>query len=359
MYASSLIRSAIFMLLAFSLLGCGKAELSRSSAKDMIQESSELKALSENVQLNSAAEGKARALDVLDGNGALTPKGAKLFSMFNVAGATLAQPISLPDVDVTGITSVPMAEDMKEVQFSLTFQYPPVIKRFAAKVSGGTALFRRYDDGWRLEKVRISASSEPYPLTAQEMSDEQVETSAIAIEEAKRIAAFAIEEAERIVAVAIEEAERIAAVAIEQANKRIIEQAKRIAAFVYIDKKTGLIWRRCAEGMVISGGTCTGEASEFTYDEALQHAAAEAGRTGLGWRMPEKDELASILDESRSSPAIDPTIFPATPSNWFWSASPVVGSSGYAWGVDFDDGDVDDGYLRSGSGYVRLVRARQ
>lgn len=180
-----LIRPAIFFLLFFSMLGCGKAELSRSSAKDMIQGSQELKALSQNVRLNSATAGKARALGIISRNGALTPKGSKLFSKFNYGEATLVQPVSPPNVDITGIASVPMAEDMKEVQFNLAFQYPPAIKRFAAKVGGGVAHFRRYDDGWRLESVNISASNEPYPLTAQDVSDEQAEVSAVADERAK------------------------------------------------------------------------------------------------------------------------------------------------------------------------------
>lgn len=186
MHISFLIRPAIFFLLAFSILGCGKAELSRSSAKDMIQGSQELKALSQNVRLNSATVGKARALDILSRNGALTPKGSKLFSKFNYGEATLVQPVSPPNVDITGMASVPMAEDMKEVQFNLAFQYPPAIKRFAAKVGGGVAHFRRYDDGWRLESVNISKSNEPYPLTAQEQNEEQSEISAVASEILKR-----------------------------------------------------------------------------------------------------------------------------------------------------------------------------
>lgn len=179
-------RPAIFFLLVFSIFGCGKAELSRSSAKDMIQGSPKLKALTQSLPLNSAAGGKARALDILSRNGALTPKGSKLFSKFNYTEATLVQPVSPPNVDITGMASVPMAEDMKEVQFDLAFQLPPAIKRFAASGGKGVAHFRRYDDGWRLAEVNISMSSEPYPLTAQEQNEEQSEISAVASEILKR-----------------------------------------------------------------------------------------------------------------------------------------------------------------------------
>lgn len=124
------------------------------------------------------------------------------------------------------------------------------------------------------------------------------------------------------------------------------------------DKRTGLIWRRCAEGMVYRGGTCKGTASTFTHEQALQHAKSEASRVGKAWRVPEKDELTSIMDKSYSNPMIDPTAFPATPVEAFWSASPYVGDSGNAWFVKFGDGYAaydNRGY----DSYVRLVRAGQ
>jgi hypothetical protein len=124
------------------------------------------------------------------------------------------------------------------------------------------------------------------------------------------------------------------------------------------DQKTGLIWRRCSEGMSWNGTTCAGTASTYTHEAALQRAAAQASSTGVAWRLPNIKELTSIADKSRSNPAIDTTAFPATPANWFWSASPYVGYSNYAWFVDFDSGYVyyDD---RNFSYYVRLVRAGQ
>ena len=125
------------------------------------------------------------------------------------------------------------------------------------------------------------------------------------------------------------------------------------------DQKTGLIWRRCAEGMVFSsGGTCTGSASAFTHEAALQHAVAQTGSTGIAWRLPNVKELSSIADKSLSNPSIDSTAFPATPARAFWSASPYVGYSYDAWYVDFVNGYV---YFsgRDYTYYVRLVRAGQ
>ena len=126
------------------------------------------------------------------------------------------------------------------------------------------------------------------------------------------------------------------------------------------DQKTGLIWRRCAEGMIWDGATCAGTAGTFTHEAGLARAASQAGSTGIAWRLPNVRELASIADKSRSNPAIDPTAFPATPSFWFWSSSPYVGLSFSAWFVDFSDGVVNVSGLRFNvSLHVRLVRAGQ
>lgn len=120
------------------------------------------------------------------------------------------------------------------------------------------------------------------------------------------------------------------------------------------DQNTGLIWRRCAEGLTWDGTTCAGSPGTFAHEAALQRAAAQA-TASKAWRLPNIKELSNLADKTRANPAIDPTVFPATPPNYFWSASPNVGNSSGAWYVDFSYGNVDS-YNRS-SFYVRLVRA--
>ena len=119
------------------------------------------------------------------------------------------------------------------------------------------------------------------------------------------------------------------------------------------DTTTGLIWKRCSEGQTWSAGTCTGTALTFTHEQALQRATIQAG--AAGWRLPNVKELSSIVDASRTNPAIDTAAFPATPSNWYWTSSPYAGGSDYAWVVSFDDGGVGD-LSRYLTRRVRLVR---
>ena len=125
------------------------------------------------------------------------------------------------------------------------------------------------------------------------------------------------------------------------------------------DQKTGLIWRRCAEGMTYSGGTCTGTARIYTREAALQQAAAQATSTGVAWRLPNIKELTSIANRTLNNPAIDSTAFPATPSDYFWSSSFNEDDHSYGWSIYFGNGSPLDGVIGGSGYYVRLVRAGQ
>ena len=143
------------------------------------------------------------------------------------------------------------------------------------------------------------------------------------------------------------------------------------------DNTTGLIW----EGKTASPATSRLGTSIYTnYDSTSSAQKSDgtnptqteinASTNSIGyknsvntsalcgytdWRMPTKDELSAILASS-GSPLIDTTWFPNTQASYYWSSSPYVGNSNYAWVVNFYNGYVD-GYLRGyGYGHVRLVR---
>lgn len=81
-----------------------------------------------------------------------------------------------------------------------------------------------------------------------------------------------------------------------------------------------------------------------------------AGHTD--WRLPNKNELASLVEQHCHGPAIDTRYFPNTPGGWFWSSSPYAGGPGYAWFVGFGYGGVGNDFKVSAY-HVRLVRAGQ
>ncbi|MBK6999481.1 MAG: DUF1566 domain-containing protein [Rhodoferax sp.] len=125
------------------------------------------------------------------------------------------------------------------------------------------------------------------------------------------------------------------------------------------DPKTGLTWMRCSMGQTWDGSTCIGTANTYTYDQAnaLIGTVTFAGQND--WRMPNIRELQTIVDRSVYNPAIDSIAFPNTPSLFFWSGSPDVGNSDYAWMVSFYLGSAYDGYRYDDYYAVRLVRGGQ
>lgn len=114
------------------------------------------------------------------------------------------------------------------------------------------------------------------------------------------------------------------------------------------DLQTGLVWQRCSVGQQWNGQTCTGEVSRFNFDEAQ-------ALSRNGWRVPSKDELASLVPKQEVRPTIHAQAFPGTPTSLFWTSTPNAGDSGNPWVVGFRDGLVDSNY-RYSLLHVRLVR---
>ncbi|NVC62384.1 DUF1566 domain-containing protein [Vibrio sp. 05-20-BW147] len=120
---------------------------------------------------------------------------------------------------------------------------------------------------------------------------------------------------------------------------------------------TGLIWQRCSLGQSWDGADCTGEATVFSWPEALAAAAQHSLAGFSDWRLPNKNELASIVEYRCWEPAINNQQFPNTPSDWYWSSSPVVDDSYVVWNVRFWAGSVFEGcFSCTGLVHVRLVR---
>ena len=118
------------------------------------------------------------------------------------------------------------------------------------------------------------------------------------------------------------------------------------------DKKTGLMWQRCLLGM--TGPSCaTGTATKFIWHNALIAANENTDNGYSDWRVPNINELASLLEDACANPMINSTLFPATTNN-HWSSSPFRANE-LILTVDFRDGGVD-GDWNASLNVVRLVR---
>lgn len=116
---------------------------------------------------------------------------------------------------------------------------------------------------------------------------------------------------------------------------------------VVTDSKTGLVWQDNDD----ANGT------QRTWQEAIDYCEALSLDTYEDWRLPNINELKSIVDRSKSNLAIADG-FTNTSSSNYWSSTSLLGNEDGAWIVYFDDGSVF-GLPKDGSFYVRCVRDGQ
>ena len=128
------------------------------------------------------------------------------------------------------------------------------------------------------------------------------------------------------------------------------------------DKQSGLMWMRCALGQTWTGSTCRGTPQTYTWQSA-QTAAGSLNEAGgyashADWRMPHIPELAMIVERQCANPRINLSIFPATPSSYFWTATGRRGKGMDGEGYLLSFGAEGAGHnLKDNLHYARLVRA--
>ncbi|MFD7135822.1 sigma-70 family RNA polymerase sigma factor [Streptomyces sp. NPDC059894] len=112
------------------------------------------------------------------------------------------------------------------------------------------------------------------------------------------------------------------------------------------DDVTCLIWQR-----IPAPGT-------YTYAAAADYCAG-LDLAGGDWHLPSRIELTSVIDTTRSAPAIDTGAFPGTPSEFFWTSSAwaVPRAPARAWIVNFHEGLTSNGAFRSQDHHVRCVQS--
>ena len=131
------------------------------------------------------------------------------------------------------------------------------------------------------------------------------------------------------------------------------------------DLETNLEWMRCSLGQNLTSPTCEGQAKTYSWNDALNTGKNFKFAGHSDWRMPTKVELEGLVlgkeeagfiwTGSLTSPTINTTYFPNTPSDWFWSSSPYAYYSGSAWYVNFSYG-YSVSYFKGNNLNVRLVR---
>jgi len=125
------------------------------------------------------------------------------------------------------------------------------------------------------------------------------------------------------------------------------------------DNLTGLIWARNANLAInvtgLSWTTTTGTCTWYQAFDVITNIAGPVngtnnpGQRGYGgtndWRMPNLQELRSLIDASKYSPALS-TGHPfknVTASNYYWANTTDAAATTSAWRVYIFDGGVDHG----------------
>lgn len=114
---------------------------------------------------------------------------------------------------------------------------------------------------------------------------------------------------------------------------------------VVVHNTTGLMWMRCALGQKWSSeaNVCTQDASTerlYTWPEALSIAHSIEVGGYADWRLPNKNELSSIVERACTGPAINEQIYPGTALASFWTSTPSLSVTAFAWRVDFTTGTM-------------------
>ncbi len=111
------------------------------------------------------------------------------------------------------------------------------------------------------------------------------------------------------------------------------------------DFATGLTWQQSDTHN--SFGRNWGDAFDYCVSLTLDSKS--------DWRLPQIDELQSIVAYDEYSPAINAIAFPSTNPSNYWSASSYASSSSYAWLVNFNSANVY-ALVKASANYVRCVR---
>lgn len=128
------------------------------------------------------------------------------------------------------------------------------------------------------------------------------------------------------------------------------------------DAATGLLWTKCSmggPGNQPANGTgfdCSGAPVYLSWQAALQACEdlAFAGRTD--WRLPNINELKSIIDYAVLGPTFDASVFPNTPpTSRYWSSTTFAATPSAAWIVLSFYGNVNSD-SKASAVHVRCVR---
>lgn len=131
------------------------------------------------------------------------------------------------------------------------------------------------------------------------------------------------------------------------------------------DNLTGLIWLQNAN---VAGARIWADAltdvenlnSDGTLNGISAGDTSNGGSHQKDWRLPNRNELASLTDSSNNNPALPSgysSFFSGVQSDSYWSSDTLKGGVAYAWIVNMSDHGIMDTAHKTETCYVWPVRA--
>ena len=112
------------------------------------------------------------------------------------------------------------------------------------------------------------------------------------------------------------------------------------------DMATGLMWQQATAPQT------------YTWEEALAYCEDLELAEYSDWRLPNRNELQTLVDYDDYDPAINTVFFADTVKAHYWSSTTSAGRTDHAWDVDFHSG-YGNFFSKSDKSYVRAVRGGQ
>ena len=111
-----------------------------------------------------------------------------------------------------------------------------------------------------------------------------------------------------------------------------------IKDWTVIDHRTGLEWQKC-NANESSACAAISFQTPLKWTDALQYARQSTYADHNDWRLPNKNELETLVNRRCASPATARHIFPETALQKYWTSTPNNFNPDFAWAVGFKLGE--------------------
>lgn len=96
-----------------------------------------------------------------------------------------------------------------------------------------------------------------------------------------------------------------------------------------LDLDSGLVWMKCGFGQRYAGRLCRGPAVRMAWYDATK-ICADLDLAGREWRLPDRNELQSLIKVREVRPHLDIDVFGASYPFRYWSAGTLTDPKGTA-----------------------------